>query len=53
MSQLFKKEFPEFENPIEIRIPRYRNKNFEHYQHKYAFYRERYFTMSKLYIKKK
>jgi len=32
MSQLFKKEFPEFENPIEIRIPHYRNKNFEHYQ---------------------
>lgn len=32
MSQLFKKEFPEFENPIEIPIPHYKNKNFEHYQ---------------------
>jgi len=32
MSQLFKKEFPELENPIEIPIPHYKNKNFEHYQ---------------------
>ena len=32
MSQLFKKEFPKFENPIEIPIPLYKNKNFEHFQ---------------------
>ncbi len=32
MSQLFKKKFPEFENPIEISIPPYNNKNFERYQ---------------------
>ncbi|MFX1569683.1 MAG: RNA-guided endonuclease InsQ/TnpB family protein [Promethearchaeota archaeon] len=32
MSQLFKKRFPEFENPIEISIPPFKNKNFEQYQ---------------------
>ena len=32
MSKFFKKVFPEFECPIEITIPHYRNKNFECYQ---------------------
>ncbi len=32
MSQFFKKKFPKFENPIEISIPPYKNKNFECYQ---------------------
>ncbi|MBN1217058.1 MAG: transposase [Candidatus Lokiarchaeota archaeon] len=32
MSHLFKELFPEFENPIEIKIPTYKNKRFGEYQ---------------------
>ncbi|MEE9379067.1 MAG: transposase [Candidatus Lokiarchaeia archaeon] len=32
MSKLFKEIYPEFKIPIEISIPHYKNKNFEHYQ---------------------
>ena len=32
MSKLFKETYPEFKIPIELSIPYYKNKNFEHYQ---------------------
>jgi putative transposase len=51
MSQLFKKEFPEFENPIEIPIPPYRNKNFEEYQQIRILPRKRFYDVEIVYKK--
>jgi len=51
MSQLFKKEFPEFENSIEIPIPHYKNKNFEYYQQIRILPRKRFYDVEIVYKK--
>ena len=51
MSQLFKKEFPEFENPIELSIPHYKNENFEHYQQIRILPRKRFYEIEIVYKK--
>ncbi len=52
MSKLFKKAFPEFEHPIEITIPHYRNKNFERYQQICILPRKKFYEIEVVYKRK-
>ena len=53
MSQLFNQTFPEFKNPIEILIPSYKNKNFEHYQQIRILPRKNFYEIEIVYKKEK
>ena len=51
MSKLFKEKYPEFKTPIEISIPQYKNKNFEHYQQIRILPRKNFFEIEIVYKK--
>ncbi len=51
MSTLFKETFPEFENLIELTIPRYKNKNFETYQQIRVLPRKKFYEIEIVYKK--
>ncbi len=51
MSQLFKKSFHKFVNPIEIKIPEYKNKSFERYQQIHILPRKRFYEVEIVYKK--
>ncbi|MFX1500647.1 MAG: RNA-guided endonuclease InsQ/TnpB family protein [Promethearchaeota archaeon] len=51
MSRLFKETFPEFENPIEIKIREYKNKRFEAYQQIRILPRKRFYEIEIVYKK--
>jgi len=52
MSKLFKKAYPEFEHPIEITLPQYRNKNFECYQQIRILPRKKFYEIEVVYNRK-
>jgi len=52
MSKFFKKAFLEFEHPIEITIPHYRNKNFECYQQIRILPRKKFYEIEVVYKRK-
>ncbi len=51
MSKIFKETFQEFESPIEIPIPNYKNKNFEHYRQIRIIPRRKFYDIEIVYEK--
>ena len=52
MSKLFKERYPEFQEPIEIKIPQYKRKSFEEYQQIRILPRNRFYEIEIVYNKK-
>ena len=51
MSKMFKETFPEFREPIEIKIPKYKNKSFEVYQQIRILPRKKFYDVEIVYKK--
>jgi putative transposase len=51
MSHLFKQKFPEFENPIEISVPPFKNKSFENFQQIRILPRKKFYEVEIVYKK--